>query len=65
MGIALFIANTILVYLLWYFVGRSSVCRKIMEDYGKALTIIGKQEALIEAYRIKYNIKENDEENSK
>lgn len=63
MEIVLFIANTILVWFAWYFIGRASIYRKLKNDYKEALTIIGKQQALIEAYKMKYNAKEKKEDN--
>ena len=63
MGIALFIANALFACGSWYSIGRASIYRKLMKDYGEALTIIRKQQAIIEAYETMYNTKETEEEN--
>lgn len=63
METVLFIVNAIALWAVWYFIGRASIYRKLKNDYEEALTTIGKQQALIEAYRLKYNAKEKKEEN--
>lgn len=63
METVLFIVNAITLWAVWYFIGRASIYRKLKNDYEEALTIIGKQQALIEAYRMRYNAKEKKEEN--
>ena len=47
MGIALTIINLICFGGAWYFLGRSSICNSLLKSYKEALTIIGKQQALI------------------
>lgn len=63
MGIALTIINAALVWAVWYFLGRGSMCNKLKADYREALKLIGLQMALIEAYKRKYESKETEEEN--
>lgn len=63
MGIALTIINLICFGGAWYFLGRSSICNSLLKGYKEALTIIGKQQALIQAYEIKYNTEKTEEEN--
>lgn len=63
METVLSIVNAITLWAAWYFIGRASIYRKLKSDYEEALTIIGKQQALIEAYRMKYNTKETEKEN--
>lgn len=63
MGIALTIINLICFWGAWYFLGRSSICNSLLKSYYKeALTIIGKQSALIQAYEMKYNTEKTEEE---
>lgn len=47
----------------WYFLGRSSIFNSLLKSYKEALTIIGKQSALIQAYKMKYNTEKTEEEN--
>ena len=47
---------------MWYFTGRKSVYLKLMKDYSEALKLIGLQQAIIEAYKRKYESKETEEE---
>ncbi len=60
------IASTILslacLCAAWYFIGRNSIYRKLMEDYREAQKLIGLQQAIIEAYKLKYESKETEEE---
>lgn len=62
MGIALTIINLICFGGAWYFLGRSSIYNSLLKGYKEALTIIGKQQALIQAYEIKYNTEKTEEE---
>lgn len=63
MEIALVIINAALLCGAWYFIGRNSVYRKLMEDYREALKLIGIQQAIIEKiYRLKGKSKETKEE---
>ena len=63
MGIALTIINVALSWAVWYFLGRGSICNSLLKSYKEALTIIGKQQALIQAYEMKYNTEKTEEEN--
>lgn len=62
MGIALTIINLICFCGSWYFLGRRSICNSLLKSYKEALTIIGKQSALIQAYEMKYNTEKTEEE---
>ena len=46
----------------WYFLGRGSLCNSLLKNYKEALIIIGKQQALIQAYETEYNTEKNEEE---
>lgn len=61
-GIVLTIINTAFFAGTWYFLGRSSICNSLLKSYKEALTIIGKQSALIQAYEMKYNTEKTEEE---
>ena len=63
-GTVLTIINIICFGGAWYFLGRSSIYNSLLKDYKEALTIIGKQQALIQAYEMKYNT-EKTEKNEK
>lgn len=63
MEIAFTIINLICFGGAWYFLGRSSVCNILLKNYKEALTIIGKQQALIQAYETEYNTEKTEEEN--
>ena len=63
MGIALTIINLICFGGVWYFLGRSSICNSLLKNYKEALIIIGKQQALIQAYETEYNAEKTEEEN--
>lgn len=62
MGIALFILSFACVCGMWYFTGRNSIYNKLKADYREALKLIGLQQAIIEAYKRKYESKETEEE---
>lgn len=62
MEIVLVIINAALLWCAWYFIGRNSIYRKLMEGYREALKLIGEQQAIIEAYKLKYESKETKEE---
>lgn len=62
MGTALFILGFACVCGMWYFTGRNSVYRKLMKDYREALKLIGLQQVIIEAYKLKYESKETEKE---
>ena len=61
--VVLTIINLICFWGSWYFLGRSSIYNSLMKDYKEALTIIGKQQALIQAYETEYNTEKTEEEN--
>lgn len=63
MGIALTIINLICLWGAWYFLGRSSICNSLLKNYKEALIIIGKQQALIQAYETRYNTDKTEQEN--
>lgn len=63
MGIALTIINLICFGGAWYFLGRSSIYNSLLKSYKEVLTIIGKQQLLIQAYEMKYDTEETEEEN--
>ncbi len=62
MGIALFILCFACVCGMWYFTGRNSIYNKLKADYREALKLIGLQQAIIEAYKLKYESKETEQE---
>lgn len=62
MGTALFILCFACVCGMWYFTGRNSICNKLKADYREALKLIGLQQAIIEAYKLKYESKEMEKE---
>lgn len=62
MGIALTIINLICFGGVWYLLGRSLIFNSLLKSYKEALTIIGKQSALIQAYEMKYNTEKTEEE---
>lgn len=63
MEIVLTIINATLVWAVWYFLGRGSIYAKLMKDYREALEVIGAQETMIQAYKMKYNTEKTEEEN--
>lgn len=63
MEIVLTIINTIFFVSTWYFLGRCSIYRMIIEDYKELLDIASKMKITIEAYEAKYNTKETEKEN--
>ena len=65
MGIALFTLCFACVSGMWYFTGRRSIYLKFKEDYCEALKLIGLQQAIIEAYKCKYESKETEEKDGK
>lgn len=62
-AVVLTIINLICIGGTWYFYGRSTIYVELIKDYKQALTIIGKQQAIIEAYKRKYESKETEKEN--
>ena len=63
MEIAFTIINVVLLWAVWYFLGRGSICNSLLKSYKEALTIIGKQQALIQAYEMEYNTEKTEQEN--
>lgn len=63
MEIALTIINVVLLWAVWYFLGRSSIYGKLIKEYREALEVIGAQETMIQAYKMKYNTEKTEEEN--
>lgn len=63
MEIALTIINAVLTWAVWYFLGRGSIYAKLIKEYREALEVIGAQETMIQAYRMKYNTEKTEEEN--
>ena len=63
MEIAFTIINLICFGGAWYFLGRGSLCNSLLKNYKEALIIIGKQQALIQAYETEYNTEKTEEEN--
>lgn len=61
MGIALFTLCFACICGMWYFTGRNSIYNKLKADYREALKLIGLQQAIIEAYKLKYESKETEE----
>ena len=55
MGIVLTIINDALLWAVWYFLGRGSIYAKLIKEYREALEVIGAQETMIQAYKMKYN----------
>lgn len=62
MGIALFILCFACVCGMRYITGRNSIYNKLKADYREALKLIGLQQAIIEAYKLKYESKETEKE---
>ena len=63
MEIAFTIINLICFFGSWYFIGRGTICNSLLKNYKEALIIIGKQQALIQAYETEYNTEKTEEEN--
>lgn len=63
MGIALAIINAALLWAVWYFLGRGSIYTKLIKEYREALEVIGAQETMIQAYKMKYKTEKTEEEN--
>lgn len=63
-GIVLTIINVIGLGGTWYFLGRASIYKMIIEDYKELLDIASRMKITIEAYEAKYNTqKETEKEN--
>ena len=63
MEIALTIINVVLLWAVWYFLGRGSIYAKLIKEYREALEVIGAQETMIQAYKMKYNTEKTEQEN--
>lgn len=63
MEIAFTIINLICFGGAWYILGRSTIYVELIKNYKEALTIIGKQQALIQAYETEYNTEKTEQEN--
>lgn len=63
MEIVLAIINAALLWAVWYFLGRGSICAKLIKELREALEVIGAQETMIQAYKMKYNTEETEQEN--
>ena len=57
------IINAALFWAVWYFLGRGSIYAKLIKEYREALEVIGAQEAIIQAYKMKYNTEKTEQEN--
>ena len=62
-AVVLTIINLICFWGAWYILGRSTIYVELIKNYKEALTIIGKQQALIQAYETEYNTEKTEEEN--
>lgn len=62
-GIVLTIINTAFFAGTWYFLGRASIYKMIIDDYKELLDIASRMKKTKEAYEVKYNTKETEEEN--
>lgn len=63
MEIVLTIIEASLLWAAWYFLGRGSIYAKLIKEYREALEVIGAQETMIQAYKMKYNTEKTEEEN--
>lgn len=61
-GIVFTIINVICFGGTWYFLGRCSIYRMIIENYKELLDIANRMKITIDAYEAKYNTKETEEE---
>lgn len=55
MEIVLAIINAALLWAVWFFLGRGSIYAKLIKELREALEVIGAQETMIQAYKMKYN----------
>lgn len=62
MEIVLAIINAALLWAVWYFLGRGSIYAKLIKELREALEVIGAQEIIIQAYKMKYNTEKTEEE---
>ena len=61
--VVLTIINLLCFWGAWYILGRSTIYVELIKNYKEALIIIGKQQALIQAYEMEYNTEKTEEEN--
>ena len=61
--VVLTIINLLCFWGAWYILGRSTIDVELIKNYKEALIIIGKQQALIQAYETEYNTEKTEEEN--
>lgn len=61
--VVLTIINLLCFWGAWYFLGRSSIYAKLIKEYREALIVIGTQEAIIQAYKMKYNTEKTEQKN--
>ena len=61
--VVLTIINLLCFWGAWYILGRSTIYVELIKNYKEALIIIGKQQALIQAYETEYNTEKTEEEN--
>lgn len=62
-AVVLTIINVVLLWAVWYFLGRSSIYAKLIKEYREVLEVIGAQETMIQAYKMKYNTEKTEQEN--
>lgn len=62
MEIVLAIIYAPLLWAVWYFLGRCSIYAKLIKELREALEVIGAQETMIQAYKMKYNTEKTEEE---
>ena len=61
--VVLTIINLLCFWGAWYILGRSTIYVELIKNYKEALTSIGKQQALIQAYETRYNTDKTEQEN--
>lgn len=64
-GIVLTIINTAFFAGTWYFLGRGSIYAKLIKELREALEVIGAQETMIQAYKMKYNTEKTEKMENK
>lgn len=62
-ALVLTIINLICIVGTWYFYGKSTIYAKLIKEYREALEVIGAQETMIQAYKMKYNTEKTEQEN--
>lgn len=61
--VVLTIINLLCFGGVWYFLGRYSIYAKLIKELREVLEVIGVQEIMIQAYKMKYNTEETEQEN--